>query len=308
MVNQVMNIFRGRDDMETILKLSKRQQQTNYDMFEEKYDEILLKLTHDEDRKSPTIVTLPHLLKKFRNSIELKTLRGELDEKMRRVQLTPPELTSTLQILEQLLNFISISMNSPNFYKEIAIQINIGEPKTTSIYLEFFSGVYMLFKQSSNRLIQYLAGNLLRILLKFPGKKLDIKIESLNKNLLLTDKYKMNFMVETIRHLSSVSIKQDQDTITDCLSKNDFSICLTLNIFECFINDRKYTTTDEDLSKVFKWMNNVLGFQILSQISRSNSLYASYKSSLLINALIKSLEQSHNRIKEYQELILHNST
>jgi hypothetical protein len=115
-------------------------------------------------------------------------------------------------------------------------------------------------------------------------------------------------MVETIRHLSSVSIKQDQDAITDCLSKNDFSICLTLNIFECFINDRKYTTTDEDLSKVFKWMNNVLGFQILSQISRSNSLYASYKSSLLFNALIKSLEQSHDRIKEYQELILHNST
>jgi hypothetical protein len=76
MVNQVMNIFRGRDDMENILKLSKRQQQTNYDMFEEKYDEILLKMTHDEDRKSPTIVTLPHLLKKYRNSDELKTLRG----------------------------------------------------------------------------------------------------------------------------------------------------------------------------------------------------------------------------------------
>jgi hypothetical protein len=169
--------------METILKLSKIQQQSNYNMFEEKYDEILLKMTHDEDRKSPTIVTLPHLLKKYRNWDELKTLRGELDEKMRRVQLTPPELTSTLEILEQLLNFISISMNSPNFYKEIAIQINIGEPKITSVYLEFFSGIYMLFKQSSNRLIQYLAGNLLRILLKFPGKKLDIKTESLNKNL-----------------------------------------------------------------------------------------------------------------------------
>ena len=115
-------------------------------------------------------------------------------------------------------------------------------------------------------------------------------------------------MKDFVKDLAQICLQCSQDQLNKFLVRNDFYICFSLDIIECMIVDRKYTTTAEDIKEILKWINNVLGFQILSQISRSTSVYAIYKASLTINAIIKSLELSKDKIKEYQILLLHNST
>lgn len=215
-----------------------------------------------------------------------------------------------LQLFELVINFISVSMNNKSFFQEFTMQIHTGEPQVVAHYKKFFVSLYTVYRQNANRIMKYLCGNQFLILLKYPGfsNQLDKRTESLNKNIVINSKYKINFIQDFVKDMSNICLKCPQDQLSTNLVKSDFCISISLDIIESLIVDRKYTTTSEDIAEILKWINNTLSFQILSQISRSTSLYATYKASLTINAIIKSLELSKDEIKAYQILLLHNST
>ena len=230
-----------------------------------------------------------------------------IDEEISSMHLTAHDIHGNIVILEKLLNFLSSCMTNKNFFKEFAIQINIADQKISEIYMNFFNSIYTLFKQDLFRLINFQAGNLFVLLVKFPGNNFERKAESLNKNLVIGNKCHFRFLNEIWLYMANMCLGSSQQEMEKLILMNNFRICITLNIIEAFIFDRKDTTMPEDLNLTLKWLNNELGFQILSQQSRSDSLYIIYKSSLILNAIMQS-QGVKEKIKEYQTQVLNHST
>ena len=77
--------------------------------------------------------------------------------------------------------------------------------KDTKLSKNFFSTLHRISLQSTFPGLSYSAGNLLHKLMKSPSLNPDKKVESLNKNLLLSIKCDIEFGKDTISLLSKVT-------------------------------------------------------------------------------------------------------
>ena len=144
----------------------------------------------------------------------------------------------------------------------------------------------------------------------------DKKVESLNKNLLLSHKCDINFARQTTELLTNVTndliifqlvLTQDEKQVEKQVKFNCMQIVCILSLYESVIFDRRDTTTPEDFYSLFKWISSDLMFLVLRKLSWCSCLSITFKVSNLLNSIIQSVG-TKSQIKVYQTKMVNHST
>jgi hypothetical protein len=149
--------------------------------------------------------------------------------------------------------------------------------------------------------------NFFHRLVKNKRPDVDLKTESLNKNLLISSKCDLTFCKDLINKMGVICLTTPNEYREKGIVKHSLLFYDALRIIEAIIYDRRESTTPEDFSQIMRWLNNNLTFAIFRVLLRSNCLSVIFKISIIFNVIYQTMV-AKDRLKDYQKTFLNHST
>jgi hypothetical protein len=144
-------------------------------------------------------------------------------------------------------------------------------------------------------------------LVKNKRTDVDLKTESLNKNLLISTKCNLTFSKDLINRMGAICLTTPNEFRDRAIIRHSLLFYDALRIVEAIIYDRRDSTTPEDFSQIMKWLNNNLTFAIFRILLRSTCLSVIFKISIIFNVIYQTM-LTKDRLKDYQKTFLNHST
>lgn len=151
------------------------------------------------------------------------------------------------------------------------------------------------------------ASNLLHKLIRSNSSLIDLRAESLNKNLLLSHKCNISFGHDLTLFFSKMILTVNRANLNEVVIQNSLQINILLKLIEAIITDRKATTTSEDFFSLLKWLKSDIFFVVLKDLGRVKCEGIVYKAGSILNSVIQSLE-TKEAVRQFQNKMLNHST
>lgn len=209
--------------------------------------------------------------------------------------------------MTSILTLLTLATNNKLFYKSFAIKVNIEQNRNSKLAKDFIQAVSYLAVQSRCTPIAYAAANFLHKFTKYPGANPDLRAESLNKNLLVSQKCDINFAMDSFQLLGKLVLLSERDELPKIVKNHSLQISTLLSLYVNILFDRKDSTTPEDFVALFRWISSKLCFVILRFLCSFDSLGIVYNASILMTSVLQS-SSNKEKIISYQTSVLNNST